>query len=230
VRVLALDTSSDVGTVAVLVDGALRASLSARVQAQHGETLLPLVERVLTLAEVPVASLDLLAVGLGPGSFTGVRIGVATAKGLALARGTPMVGVRTSRALARAAPGSARGVAIDAKKDELFVAAYAARTDGTLETLLGDTHGTPAEAARLLRQALSPHAGATVVGSGVAPHAERLREALGDGTLLLPPVLATPSAAILALEAIERFAAHGPDDPSALVPLYVRAADVTMPR
>lgn len=229
-RVLALDTSSEVGAVAVLVDGGLRASLCARVQARHGETLLPLVERTLALADVPPASLDLLAVGLGPGSFTGVRIGVATAKGLALARGTPMVGIRTSRALARAAPGTTRGVVIDAKKDELFVAAYRALTDGTLEPLLEDAYASPSEAARLLAGTLDVAHAPTLVGSGVARHAELFRQALGPEALLLPPVFAVPSAAVVALEALEAFGARGPDDPSALVPRYVRAADVTLPR
>lgn len=228
-RVLALDTSSDVGSVAVLVDGVVRASLSARVQARHGETLLPLVERTLELADVPVATLDLLAVGLGPGSFTGLRIGVATAKGLALARGTPMVGIRTSRALARAATGSGRAVVIDAKKDEIFVAAYGARTDGTLEVLLDDAHGAPPDAASLLREALTGRTDVSVVGSGVAAHETLLRTALGPGAMLLPPVLAAPSAAILAQEAVEAFLARGADDPGALVPRYVRAADITLP-
>jgi tRNA threonylcarbamoyladenosine biosynthesis protein TsaB len=231
VRVLALDTSSEVGAVAVVVDGALRAAISARVQAQHGETLLPLVERALALADVPVATLDLLAVGLGPGSFTGVRIGVATAKGLSLARGTPMVGVRTSRILARASSGAVRAVVIDAKKDEVFVAAYRARPDGTLEALLEDAHGPPSAALDALVASLGDHGGepVRVVGSGVAPHEALLRARLGTRALLEPAVLAAPSAALLALEATEALAARGPDDPSALVPIYVRAADAKLP-
>lgn len=234
VRVLAIDTSSEVGAVAVVVDGVLRAAISARVQAQHGETLLPLVERALALADVPVASLDLLAVGLGPGSFTGVRIGVATAKGLSLARGTPMLGVRTSRVLARASSGAVRAVVIDAKKDEVFVAAYRARPDGTLDPLLEDAHGPPAAALERLGDALrdahddARGASLSVVGSGVAPHEALLRTRFG-GALLEPALLGAPSAALLALEASEAFAARGPDDPSALVPVYVRAADAKLP-
>ncbi len=231
-RVLGIDTSSDVGTVAVLVDGRLRASVSTRVQHQHGETLLPHLERALALAEVPIESLDLVAVGLGPGSFTGVRIGVATAKGLSLARGTPLIGVRTSRVLARASFGELRAVVIDAKKDEVFVAAYRARPDGTLEALLEDAHGSAAETASLLaelRDGAGPSAQLTLVGSALEVHAAIYRQVLGPLPAFLPPVLGAPSAALLALEGSEAMLARGADDPSSLVPIYVRAADAKLP-
>jgi len=231
VRVLAIDTSSEIGAVALVEDGELRASIQARVQAQHGETLLPHVERVLAIADTSIAKLDLIAVGLGPGSFTGVRIGVATVKGLALAHGTPMVGVRTSRLLARASSGALRLVAIDAKKDEVFVAAYRA-TERGLEAVLEDAHGAPSEVARALAAiALEARLPTSLIGSGLGPHRATFVAALTPIASLTiePMVLAAPSAALLAVEAVESHALRGPDDPSALVPIYVRGADAKLP-
>jgi len=229
VRLLCLDTTSEIGVVGVLVDGAVVASLSARVQHQHGETLLPHVAHVLSLAGLEIADVELIAVGLGPGSFTGVRIGVATAKGLSLARGTPLVGVRTSRALARGSFGSLRAVAIDAKKDEIFVSAHLAAADGSLRTVLDDVHHAPREAALALSAAIGDVSDVTVVGSAVASHAVILAEILGPRAALLSPARAAISAIALGEEALHAHASRGADDPSALVPIYVRGADAKLP-
>src|SRR3954447_24654475 len=125
-RILALDTSTYLGTVAVVQHGELPAEWSALVRASHGETLLPHVERALELSRLTLAELDLIAVGIGPGSFTGVRIGVATAKGLALAEQKPIVGVTSLRALARGLGVGAglRVPVVDAHKGEVYTAAY----------------------------------------------------------------------------------------------------------
>jgi tRNA threonylcarbamoyladenosine biosynthesis protein TsaB len=229
VRILAIDTSSEIGAVALLEHGAVRASMQARVMHQHGETLLPHVDRVLALSGLGIRDVELLAIGLGPGSFTGVRIGVATAKGLALAHGTPMIGVRTSRVLARAASGSLRLVAIDAKKDEVFVAAYAdGGPAGALVPLLEDVHGAPSEVAARLAAIVGDARTASLVGSAVGVHRAVFEAAL-PGVALLPEVLAAPSATLLAQEALEMHAVRGADEPSALVPVYVRGADAKLP-
>ena len=80
-----IDTSSPLGSVALLRDGELIAESHARVQAKHGETLLSHLEHVLGEGAIGIRDLDLIAIGAGPGSFTGLRVGVATAKGLAFA-------------------------------------------------------------------------------------------------------------------------------------------------
>ena len=142
-RVLAIDTSTLLGSVACVVDGELRAEVSARVRARHGETVFTLLEQVLAHAEVERDALDLIACGLGPGSFTGTRVGVAAAKGLALALDKPLVGVSTLRALALAAPGEVLAPVVDAHKGEVFVGVYA-RTTAGLEERAASAHGDPA--------------------------------------------------------------------------------------
>ena len=226
-RVLAVDTATETGSVAVLVDGVVLAEISARVSALHGETLMPHIAQALGAAGLVPGNLDLLAVGLGPGSFTGVRIGVATIKGLAIALGRPVVGVRTSRVIARAAFGELRVVAIDAKKNEVFASAFEAKQDGTLEARIEDVHGEPHEVGRRFRAALGG-APIVVVGSALRAHPSFL-VGIGSPSVGAPTALAQPRAAILAVEAIEAFGVRGPDELGALEPAYVRGADAAFP-
>jgi len=216
VRVLAIDTSTHLGSVACVVDGQLRAEVSARVRARHGETVFTLLEQVLAHAGVDKAELDLIACGVGPGSFTGTRVGLAAAKGLAVALDRPIVGVPTLRALARAAPGDVLAPAVDAHKGEVFVAVYARTARGLVEQL-APIHGVP--------DAVAPQLPAEAVrfGSGARKYADVLPPAL-------PALFDAPRASVVALEAVERFEADGPDDRATLEPLYVRGADAKLPQ
>jgi tRNA threonylcarbamoyladenosine biosynthesis protein TsaB len=133
VRILALDTAT-AATVAALVDPVTGLALEARddppagARPSHAAALLGLVEDVLARSGDGWAEVDRIAVGLGPGTFTGLRIGVATAQGLARGRGVALVGVSTlaSLALAAAAAGEASGrpplAVIDARRGEAFAA------------------------------------------------------------------------------------------------------------
>lgn len=224
-RVLAIDTSSETACVGVVVDGVVRAEESARVSAQHGETLLTHVARVLASAGLEKAAIELVAVGLGPGSFTGVRIGLATAKGLALGLARPIVGVRTSEALAAAVEGARRVVAIDAKKGEVFASLWAADGDA-LAPLLEDVNGPPAAVASSLAQALDG-AEATLVGTGARAYPE-----LASALVMLRAADAAHDvvrAGALAQRATLAFARRGPDALATLEPVYVRPADALLP-
>lgn len=131
-RVLGIETSTRRGSVALFDAGRPVFSLHHEKLNAHAETLLPLVERVLAETGSSRSSLDRLAVGVGPGSFTGLRVGIALAQGIALGLDRPLAGVGSLRAVARGAPEDdprVRVVALDARRDELFVAAY--RPDGT---------------------------------------------------------------------------------------------------
>lgn len=224
-RVLAIDTSGDHSVIAVTVKGELRVERHVRARSRQGETLLPAIEQALDMAELSIAEIDLIGVGLGPGSFTGVRIGVATAKGLALARQTPMVGVRTSRVIARGLFGSLRVPVIDAHKGEVFVAVYEARDDGTLVMRHDDSNVRPALAAERVRAAMGEVACPVVAGSGLLAHRDAFLSALGMPSVVAPRAFDVPRGALLALEAEEAFALRGADDLAMLEPLYVRASD-----
>jgi tRNA threonylcarbamoyladenosine biosynthesis protein TsaB len=129
VRILGIESSSSRGSVALVDDGIAVCALHHERPNAHAEELLPLVTRVLAEAGWARTSLDKLAVGIGPGSFTGLRVGIALGEGMSLGLDRPLVGVGSLRAMTFAVPaGDARTrVAIlDARRDELFVAAYSA--------------------------------------------------------------------------------------------------------
>jgi tRNA threonylcarbamoyladenosine biosynthesis protein TsaB len=134
-RILAFDTATRATTVAL--DGVGREALEARddpapgERPRHGATLLPLAAELLERAGIELADVELIAVGVGPGTFTGLRIGIATARGLAQALEVPVVGVSTLQSLAlnvRAFPAAddLDGVAavLDARRQEVFAAAW----------------------------------------------------------------------------------------------------------
>jgi len=226
-NILALDTSSPFMTVALVRDGVVFAEQGARYDRRKGESILDLVASCCAMAEVALADLDLLGVGLGPGGFTSVRIGVATAKGLALARELPLVGVPSLEVLARgfAATDALAVPVVDAYRGEVFTAVYRLRGD-VAEALLAPMHAGPEEARRAIAQAV---AGQSFVagGDGLEKHGEGL---IGDLPHTRAPRYAdVPRAAALAHAAALRFEAEGASDLGTLEPLYVRPSDAQLP-
>lgn len=220
-----MDTSTELGSVAVVIDGDLRVEITARVRARHGEKLLPLIVRALEHAELARADIELIAVGIGPGSFTGTRIGVATAKGLAIALDRPLIGVVSLSAIARAAPGRFVAAIVDAHKGEVYASLHE-REGAELRERLAPIHAVPLDAARQLREAL-PSEPIVLSGSGIRRYPE-LVAALAPADAL-PALFDAPRAAMIALEAEQRFERDGADDRPALEPLYVRPSDAVLP-
>jgi len=228
-RLLAMDTSTFVGTVGVVQDGELLAEWSASVRASHGETLLPHVARVMELAGIALADIDALAVGIGPGSFTGVRIGVATAKGLALALAKPLVGVSSLRTLARGllAGAGLRVPVIDAYKGEVYAAAYGLDEAGALVERMAPFHAPPQQAAeRLMQEARAEPL--WLAGNGLARY-PAFCAALGAHARRAPGLCDVPRAACLAHEALLSLEQNGPSDLARLEPLYLRPSDAKLP-
>ncbi len=131
-RVLGLETSSRRGSVALLEDERCVLVLSHEQPSSHAELMLPLVSRALSESGFAPSSLDRIVVGCGPGSFVGIRTGIALAQGLSLGLDRPVVGVGSLSAMlfaARDAAESVRVALLDARRDEYFVSA--ARADGS---------------------------------------------------------------------------------------------------
>jgi tRNA threonylcarbamoyladenosine biosynthesis protein TsaB len=132
--VLGFDCAGTGCSVAVLAGNRLLATRSTVMERGQAAALLPMIEAVLAEADVTVSALDLIAVTVGPGAFTGLRIGIATARGLALAGGVPALGVSSFAAVAAGVPTAQRSgrplvVALDSKRAEFFLQAFA--PDGT---------------------------------------------------------------------------------------------------
>lgn len=223
-RILAVSTSTPRGSAALLRDGAVLAA-SAYVDLQgHAERLFEAVDAVLAQAGETRASLDGLACDVGPGSFTGVRVGVASLKGIALGLGLPLVGVVSLEAMAAAAfatgaagPDDVVIAAIDAKKSEVFLAAYDAR-GAVLTPPCARPLGPEAFTA-----APAPGGGRIVVVGEVAGGValpEGLRLARGAA-------LDLPDAGWIARIATARLGSSSAG--GEVEPLYVRAPDATLP-
>ena len=126
-KILAIDTSQKTVSVAVVADEMLRADIFIKNGRHHSEILMPAVEQVLRLAGLQPDEMDFFAVTIGPGSFTGLRIGAATIKGLALSTGKPVVGVSTLDALALNAALVGQQMIcpmLDAQKNQIYTALY----------------------------------------------------------------------------------------------------------
>ncbi len=127
-KILALETSAGPASCAVVEDGVVLASAYNNTALTHSQTLMPMVENMLTQAGVAFSDMDCLAVAAGPGSFTGVRIGVAAVKGLAFAHNKPCVGVSTLAAIAHNAENIGfQGIAcaaMDARCRQVYTACF----------------------------------------------------------------------------------------------------------
>lgn len=132
-KILALETSAKSVSTAVVEDGAVRASCFSCTGLTHSRTLMPMVEAMLKNAEMTLEQMDAVAVAAGPGSFTGLRIGVSAAKGLAWAADKPCIGVSTLEAMAQnlAHTDALLICAMDARRNQVYNALFKAK-DGTL--------------------------------------------------------------------------------------------------
>ena len=204
--VLALDTCLDACSVAVCEDGRTLAAASQVMARGHQERLAPMAREVMAEASLDFAALDRIGVTVGPGSFTGLRVGLAFAKGLALALDRPCVGIGTLEALASGRSGFA-AACIDAHRGQAYLQVF---TDGR-PAMAPDVLLTETATARLAE--LYPGGPAELIGSG----APLLAQAL-PGAVVLPE--ARPDPAVIAALAASAKPPLAPPRP-----LYLRAPD-----
>lgn len=217
VNVLALDTSTNSLSLALLQDGTVICEASRDVKTGHAGIILKVIDEMLIKGGMKREAVGLIAVGTGPGSFTGLRIGIATAKGLASALGCPMAGVPSLDVIAQAALPSPMQImpVIDAKKRELFCAVYA--KDGS--RLTGFMNLKPEAAASLINE------DTLLLGNGCSLYRDILSEMSGGFYHEGPADLWNPKAAVLAGIALEKSVDTFHDE---VQPIYVRASDATL--
>jgi len=212
-KILALDTSTEYCSVAVLADGELfsREILAGQ---RHSALLLPLVAEVLAECGATLATLDGIAFGSGPGSFTGLRIGCGVAQGLALGADLPVVGVSTLLALAQGCGGERVIACLDARMGEVYHAAYE-RNGGGWRELAQPGLYAPLEAP------LPQGPGWVGCGSGFAAYGAALRQRYA-GQLAGVQADAPPRARDIAQLALPQFARGEGVDAALAAPLYIR--------
>lgn len=223
--VLAIETSTHLCSVAVGRDGAVLAERNEEGEGFiHAERLHVLVEDVMREAGFGFPALDAVAVGIGPGSYTGLRIGLSAAKGYAHALGRPLLGVGTLEVLTAAlqatgsdpAPGAVRHPMIDARRMEVFTSAF-----------MADGRPMTAPEPRVLDPEWAQGLGAAVVFGDGADKAAALWSGT-EGVVHVPGL--RPWARALLGVAEERLRTGAVDDLAYLVPLYGKEAGVTKPR
>jgi tRNA threonylcarbamoyladenosine biosynthesis protein TsaB len=223
---LSLDTATTCAALALTVgtreDGEVLAELRLSGRKTHSRRLLTLIEALMRESEITWQQLDGIAVGLGPGSFTGLRIGMATAKGLAAAAGKALYGVCTLDALAAQCTGKMVCSMLDARKKEVYAAFYR-RDESGLQIRLGNPLVLPP--ARLVDHLVEP---TLLVGSGARLYGEELCRLSGGRAVIAPAALHEPSAAALGLMAGEMARRGEVLDPIMGMPLYVRDSDAVI--
>jgi tRNA threonylcarbamoyladenosine biosynthesis protein TsaB len=217
-KVLAFDSSGGGCSAAVLSAERVLASECAAMLRGQAEHLVPMIARVMATAAIGFDALDLVAVTLGPGAFTGVRIGIATAQGLSLATGVPALGLGSFEAVAAAVPaellaGRALLVAIESRREELFLQAF----DRALTPLAEGALVAPTSWCER-----APEGPLVLAGDG----AERLALALRDRDIVVPPECTAIDPAALARLAARRWREGARTE--RLEPRYLHAPDVTL--
>lgn len=267
--ILGIETATRIGSVAVLscpagprarvgegADVRVLAEVTRDAGLRHGAELLSLLDECLEQAAVALEEVGPIAVSIGPGSFTGLRVGLATAKGLALAGGGALIGVPTLEALAATlcagrregaveggmplGPGDLICPCLDARKGEVYAALFAAAPGEAAAPPLrleSDRALSPEALAVSLEARLGapgpgdrPWRRLVLLGDGAERHREILGERLGAGAIVLPMARRPPSAGAVAELGLDELWRRGADDLAALVPAYARASQAEVSR
>lgn len=225
IKILAMDTALDACSVAILHGNDVLAASFEKRKRGHAETLLPLIKSLMNEAGLQFSDLDMIATTVGPGTFTGLRIGLAAARGISLASGLPCVGITTLEALAASVPSAiAKNKIIlasaDARRKEVYLQQFHQTEDGVTRPLT-DAAAVPLNQVK----ALLSQTPIIAVGGG----SQILQDAgQFDGLDVDIPELETnPDARIVANLAMGKGIPSKPFTPPA--PLYLRAPDAKLP-
>ena len=221
-KILGIDTSTPIGSVAVIDGDNLVAEHTLNIVQAHSSRLMPAIDGILKWSDITADTLDGCAVGIGPGSFTGIRIGVATIKSLCYALDKPIVGVSTLEAIAYNLRWT-NGIIcplLDARRSEVYGAIF---QGGSEWQRLSEDLCLSIEA---LLDRLDPHISSNrtinFVGDGLATYGDAVRERLNERVHFADPIFNVPRGATIAHLGKQRLQNGDIDDYWTLVPNYVR--------
>ena len=219
--ILAVDTSTLVSSIALLRNDVLLAEFTLQIRKTHSEQLMPHISQLFEFTGLSLSDLQAVAVSIGPGSFTGLRIGLATAKALAYARKVKLIGVPTLDALAYACPAPGVYVAplMDAQKNNVYQAVYTWEKHQMIQVeavKVSSIEETVRELSLLPKPVM-------VLGEAALLYRKELSAAAN--IILMPPHLAIARAANVALRGAELLADGVEHDVMELEPLYIRRSE-----
>ncbi len=222
-KILGIDTSTPIGSVALIEDDNIVAEHTLNIVQAHSSRLMPAIDSVLKKwGDITPKDLDGCAVGVGPGSFTGIRIGVATAKSLCYAVDKPIVGISTLEAIGynlRWTNGLVCPI-LDARRSEIYGCIFHGGTDWKrltedlclpIDTFLDE-----------LDKHVSSNANVNFVGDGLASYGDAIRERLGERACFAESIFNVPRGATIAHLGGQRLKQGDSDSYWTIVPNYVR--------
>ncbi|UCE78071.1 MAG: tRNA (adenosine(37)-N6)-threonylcarbamoyltransferase complex dimerization subunit type 1 TsaB [Nitrospiraceae bacterium] len=220
-KVLAIETSTMLGGAAVVdeQDG-LIAEIRLNIKTTHSERLMTAVDTILKQSELKLNDIDAVAVSTGPGSFTGLRIGLSTAKGLCYASGRPLVTVPTLEAFAWNFTFSKHPICLmlDARKKEVYAAVFQWKERG-FKKIISETIVKPSELFKKL-------VGSTVfAGDGVKLYEDQITEHMKDRAILAPPEKMVPFPSNIAMLGLRKALKREFSSASYAVPFYIRKSE-----
>ena len=220
-KVLGIDTSTSCGSVGLIDDGEVISDYLLNIPVTHSERLLGAIEIVLREARWSIENLDGWAISLGPGSFTGLRIGVSTVKGLAFATGKPVAGVPTLDVLASQIAPTSHLICpiLDARKKEVYTAFYRYEEGDSLKRLSAYQAIRPEDLIKKIKVQT------IFLGDGVKTYGEFLRNSLPTLSLFPPPPLHISHGSMVAKLGAELLQKGECLDISNFTPIYVRSSE-----
>lgn len=212
-NILAIDTSALTATAAVLADDTLLGEVSTTTRLTHSQSIMPMIDELLEKVSLDISEIDLFACSQGPGSFTGLRIGIGTVKGLAYGLEKKVVGVSTLEALAHniAFTDCIISPIMDARRGQVYNALYK-YNNGRLECKTEPRALSVEELCSELTEKT------VFVGDGVKVHREKISTLLGDKVLFAPPQHCLQRAGSVAYAALNKEAI----DAAELTAVYLR--------
>jgi tRNA threonylcarbamoyladenosine biosynthesis protein TsaB len=219
-KILALETSSMAGSIAIQNDNRLIAEVMLDIKVVHSERLMSSIEWLLKASLTSIEDIDAFAISIGPGSFTGLRIGLSTVKGLSYAAKKPIITVPTLDAFARRIAFSPYDICpmLDARKNEIYTALYRWRANA-LEKIILEMAISP-------RDFLSRIEGDTIfMGEGARIYKDLIKDILKTNAIFAPPHLMYPSASTVAEIAMEKLKRGEVSDPVGITPFYIRKSE-----
>lgn len=225
--ILSIDTATPCSAVALTIGtrqtGKVVASQSFAGKVSHSRRLLSVIDYLMEEAEVDWSMVAGIGVSLGPGSFTGLRIGMATAKGLAAAAGKMLLGVSTLDSLAAKCQTSQLICAVlDARKKEVYSAFYRCNGHGLSERVSDMSVMAPEKLAAVVAEPV------VMIGDGAALYSDLFNSLLRKDVTFAPSQLHEPSASSLGMLAAEKLLAGDVLDLATAVPLYIRSSDAEL--
>lgn len=219
--ILALENSSICGSVALVAQGVCLAEHSLTSTTTHSRRLLSTIQLLMDETGIDWQRIDAIAVSAGPGSFTGVRIGLTTAKGLAMATGKPLITATSTRTLACQLGWTRLLISplIDARKQEVYTALYRGDEDGVVHRVSEIVAITPAALCEQIKEDV------LFVGDGSRIYKDILQERLGGRANFASPEIFFLRAAALGAAALVKWRQGEFIDPGAAVPEYIRLSE-----